>query len=44
VVELVMAAEEEFDIEITDEEAEPLNSATVLELIDFLAGKLSVSA
>lgn len=41
VVELVMAAEEEFLIYIADDEAEPLNDATVEQLGDFIAGKLA---
>jgi acyl carrier protein len=43
VVELVMAAEEEFFIEIPDDEAEPLNDATVESLGDFIAGKLALT-
>lgn len=44
IVELVMAFEEEFRIEITDDEAEPLNDATVQGLIDFVAGKVAAKA
>jgi acyl carrier protein len=44
VVELVMAAEEEFEIEIPDDEAEPLNDATVAGLGDFIAQKLLEAA
>jgi len=40
VVELVMACEEEFGFDIPDDEAEPLNDATVEQLGDFIAGKL----
>ena len=38
IVELVMAMEEEFDIEIPDEEAEKLK--TVKDVADYLSGKV----
>ncbi len=40
-VELVMAVEEEFDIEIADEEAEKL--VTVQDVLDYLQGKVGDS-
>jgi acyl carrier protein len=36
-----MACEEEFRIEIPDDEAEPLNEATVEQLGDFIERKLA---
>lgn len=39
VVELVMTVEEEFGIEIPDDEAEPLNEATVQDLVDLIDAK-----
>lgn len=41
VVELVMACEEEFGIEIPDDEAEPLNRGTVKDCIDLIDRKLA---
>lgn len=41
-VELVMALEEEFDIEIPDEEAEKI--LTVQQAVDFINGKVAASA
>lgn len=41
-VELVMALEEEFDIEIPDEAAEQIT--TVQEAVDYISNKLSTSA
>lgn len=42
VVELVMALEEEFDIEIPDEAAEQI--ATVQAAVDYISGKVTTSA
>lgn len=41
VVELVMAFEEEFRIEIPDDEAEPLNHGTVQDCYDLVSRKLA---
>lgn len=41
VVELVMAFEEEFRIEIPDDEAEPLNHGTVQDCYDLIERKLA---
>ncbi|GAP95235.1 acyl carrier protein [Leptolyngbya sp. NIES-2104] len=41
-VELVMALEEEFDIEIPDEAAEEI--ATVQSAVDYISGKVAASA
>ncbi|MBD2743097.1 acyl carrier protein [Coleofasciculus sp. FACHB-1120] len=41
-VELVMALEEEFDIEIPDEAAEQI--ATVQAVVDYITGKVAASA
>lgn len=41
VVELAMALEEEFCIEVADDEAEKLNRATVGELVDFVHARLA---
>jgi acyl carrier protein len=41
-VELVMALEEEFDVEIPDEAAEKI--ATVQDAVDFINGKVAASA
>ncbi|MBD1940875.1 acyl carrier protein [Coleofasciculus sp. FACHB-712] len=41
-VELVMALEEEFDIEIPDEAAEQI--ATVQAVVDYISGKVAASA
>jgi acyl carrier protein len=43
VVEIVMALEDDFDIEIPDEEAQPLNDATVAELIEFVVRKVGAT-
>lgn len=39
VVELVMTVEENFNVEITDDEAEPLNEGTVQDLVDLIDAK-----
>jgi acyl carrier protein len=39
VVEIVMVVEDEFQIEIADDESEPLNKATVAQLIDLVHAK-----
>lgn len=41
VVEIVMAAEEEFGIEIHDDEAEPLNEGTLQDCCDLIDRKLA---
>lgn len=41
IVELVMAAEEEFVIEIHDDEAEKLNTGTVADFVSLITGKLA---
>ncbi len=41
-VELVMALEEKFDIEIPDEDAEGIT--TVQQAVDYIAGKVTASA
>ena len=41
-VELVMALEEEFDIEITDEAAEQIT--TVQQAVDYISSKITASA
>lgn len=44
VVELVMALEEEFSIEIPDDEAEKLNRGTVKDCCDLIDSKLTARA
>lgn len=39
VVELIMTVEEEFDLVITDDEAEPMNHGTVQDLVDLIDAK-----
>jgi acyl carrier protein len=39
IVELSMAAEEEFNLSILDEDIDPLNKATFAELVGFVHGK-----
>jgi acyl carrier protein len=43
VVELVMAVEEEFNIEVPDDEAEPLNAGTVQDCCDLIDKKLAAA-
>lgn len=40
IVELAMAAEDEFNIDILDEDVEPLNRATFGELVDFVHARV----
>lgn len=40
VVEITMALEEEFRLQITDDEAEPMNTGTVQTVYDLVNGKL----
>lgn len=44
IVEIVMAVEEEFHIEITDDESDGLNSGTVQDLYDLVDRKVSTPA
>lgn len=44
VVELVMAVEEEWAIEVPDDEAEPLNTGTVQDCVDLIDKKLAARA
>lgn len=41
IVEIVMAVEEDFKIEISDDEAEPLNTGTVADLVRLVEAKLA---
>ena len=43
VVEIVMAVEDEFNVEIPDDEAEPLNKATVAQLVDLVHAKVEAA-
>lgn len=44
VVELVMAVEEEWGIEVPDDEAEPLNTGTVADCVALIDKKLAAAA